>query len=103
LELGVAQFPRASRPDIAVLRRMSPEVALIDDYAMSALTVAIWGKPDQICSMSDFLEMTRTGLNPKRCARCEFFRPALLAVVLTAEHRGMIPCEFGEGTRRPAG
>jgi hypothetical protein len=34
-------------------------VALTDDYAMSALTVAIWGKPDQICSMSDFLRMTR--------------------------------------------
>jgi hypothetical protein len=25
---------------------------------MSALTVAIWGKPDQICSMRDFLRMT---------------------------------------------
>jgi hypothetical protein len=25
---------------------------------MSALMVAIWGKPDQICSMRDFLRMT---------------------------------------------
>jgi hypothetical protein len=33
-------------------------MALTDDYAMSALTVAIWGKPDQICSMRDFLRMT---------------------------------------------
>jgi hypothetical protein len=41
-----------------LLRCMSPEVALTDDYAMSALTVAIWGKPDQICSMRDFLRMT---------------------------------------------
>jgi hypothetical protein len=35
--------------------------ALTDDSATSALTVAIWGKPDQICSMRDFLRMTRTG------------------------------------------
>jgi hypothetical protein len=34
-------------------------LALTDDYAMSALTLAIWGKPDQICSMGDFLRMTR--------------------------------------------
>ena len=38
-----------------VMRRF---LALTDDYAMSALTVAIWGKPDQICSMRDFLRMT---------------------------------------------
>jgi hypothetical protein len=38
-----------------------------------------------------------------RCARFEFFRPALLAVVLAAERRGMIPCEFVEGTRRSGG
>jgi hypothetical protein len=35
-----------------------PILALTDDYAMSALTVAIWGNPDQICSMRDFLRMT---------------------------------------------
>jgi hypothetical protein len=29
-------------------------LARTDDYAMSALTVAIWGKPDQICSMCRF-------------------------------------------------
>jgi putative ABC transport system substrate-binding protein len=41
-----------------LLRCMSPDLALTDDYAMSALTVALWGKPDQICSMRDFLRMT---------------------------------------------
>jgi hypothetical protein len=33
-------------------------VALTNDHAMSALTVAIWGISDQICSMRDFLRMT---------------------------------------------
>jgi hypothetical protein len=44
-----------------LLQCMSPKVALTDDYAMSALTVAIWGKPDQICSTRDFLGMTHSG------------------------------------------
>jgi hypothetical protein len=35
-------------------------MARIDDAAMSALTVAIWGKPDQLCSTRDFLMMTDT-------------------------------------------
>jgi hypothetical protein len=35
-------------------------LALTDDYAMSALTVGYLGKPDQICSLRDFLRMTRT-------------------------------------------
>jgi hypothetical protein len=28
---------------------------------MSALTVTIWGTPDQICSLRDFLRMTHLG------------------------------------------
>jgi hypothetical protein len=35
-------------------------IGTTDDYAMSALTEAIWGKPDQICSMRDFLRMTQS-------------------------------------------
>jgi hypothetical protein len=31
------------------------------------LTVAIWGKPDQICSMRDFLRMTHLCHPPPNC------------------------------------
>jgi hypothetical protein len=50
--------------------RYVQNLALTDDYAMSALTVAIWGKPDQICSMGDFLRMTptRSAVQPNTCA-----------------------------------
>jgi hypothetical protein len=33
-------------------------MALTDDYAMSALTVATWGKPDQIWLNARLLRMT---------------------------------------------
>jgi hypothetical protein len=49
---------------------------MTDDYAMSALTVAISSKPDQICSTRDFLRMTQLGPSCRTVPRVEDWQQA---------------------------
>jgi hypothetical protein len=68
---GARGNSRPYREGCNLLRCMSPQVALTDDYAMSDLTEAIWGKPDQICSVRDFLRMTHRRHAPRRTSAAQ--------------------------------